>query len=93
MTWPLWMDRETLARALCVAPGAVDQYVARGVIPQPRKIGDAMRWRWEDVDNWLKGARDAQLSHAHSDPFEQGLERAHANGQAAPARASRQGAR
>lgn len=31
--WPDWCKRETLARRLDIEPGAVDQYVKRGVIP------------------------------------------------------------
>ena len=79
---PDYVDRETLAYRLSIAPGAVDQYVRRGLLPAPVTLGDALRWRWSDVDARLAGG-EAQPEPVHDDPYLRG---ALANGEAAAAR-------
>lgn len=71
--WPDYMKRETLARRLDLAPGAVDQYVKRGLLPMPHKIGEAQLWCWSEVDNWLRGVTPDVASATSSDPYLAGL--------------------
>jgi predicted DNA-binding transcriptional regulator AlpA len=57
---PPYMSRETLAAHMELKPGAIDQLHARGLIPDPVMIGDALRWCWEDVDAMIKGRKNAE---------------------------------
>lgn len=41
--WPDYCKKETLARRLDLEIGAVDQYVKRGLLPSPHKVGEALR--------------------------------------------------
>lgn len=50
---PLWMDTATLAYNLCVSTRTIDNWVAQGVIPPPRKRGGKMLWKWSEVDDRL----------------------------------------
>jgi predicted DNA-binding transcriptional regulator AlpA len=70
---PQYMTRETLARQLQIEPGAVDQYVKRGILPPAVAVGDALRWRWETVDSWLQGRQSVE---ATNDPYIAGANRA-----------------
>lgn len=58
MTLPLYppdyCDRATLAYRLGVEHGCIDQMVRRGEIPPPVAYSGAERWRWIDVDEWLR---------------------------------------
>ena len=40
--WPDYCKKETLARRLDLEIGAVDQYVKRGLLPSPHKVGEAL---------------------------------------------------
>jgi hypothetical protein len=71
---PDYVSRETLAYRLEIAAGAVDQYVTRGVLPAPIKIGEALRWRWSDVEMRLAGASSS--GDAVPDPYELGARHA-----------------
>ena len=62
MTRPAYMSRETLAQHLEIKPGAVDQYVRRGLLPSPVTIGEALRWRWDDVDEWIRSRTRGDVS-------------------------------
>jgi len=71
-SWPDYMARETLADRLDLKPGAIDQYVKRGLLPHPIQIGEARRWSWRDVDNWIRGVNGNDLS-VNDDPFLAGI--------------------
>ena len=51
--WPDYCNRATLAKRLDIKPGAVDQYVKRGLLPPPIQVGEALLWRWTDVDRYI----------------------------------------
>lgn len=70
--WPDYCSRETLAKRLDVSVSAIDQYVKRGAIPSPVHVGDALRWRWSEVDAMLRGASNVA---AVNDPFLAGVAR------------------
>jgi predicted DNA-binding transcriptional regulator AlpA len=71
MTRPAFMSRETLAQALELKPGAIDQLVTRGLLPQPVKIGDAIRWNWAEVEQWLTNAKRPSDASEIADIFKQ----------------------
>jgi predicted site-specific integrase-resolvase len=50
---PPWMDKETLAAHLSCSANTVENWSAQGVIPQPRKRGGKVMYRWAEVDEWL----------------------------------------
>ena len=56
MNWPDYCKRETLAKRLDIKPGAIDQYVKRGLLPPPIQVGEALLWRWADVDQFISGS-------------------------------------
>ncbi len=72
--WPDYMSKATLAQRLDLAEGAIDQYVTRGLLPAPVAIGDALRWRWADVEACLVGGtRDAGSHDYDGDPYFAGV--------------------
>lgn len=72
--WPDYMKRETLAKRLNLAAGAIDQLVTRGLLPPPITVGDALLWRWADVDSWLQ--RGQHREPESNDPYLAGVSRA-----------------
>jgi predicted DNA-binding transcriptional regulator AlpA len=50
---PPWQDIATLAAHICVSPATVDNWVRDGILPQPRKRGGKLMWKWIEVDAWL----------------------------------------
>lgn len=86
---PDFVSRETLAYRLDLAPAAVDQYVKRGLLPAPIQIGEALRWRWSDVEARYGAAKGvtADAPAATVDPYTAGV--THAAEEAAAARRSR----
>jgi hypothetical protein len=71
------MKRETLARRLNLAPGAIDQLVKRDLLPPPVQFGEAVLWRWQTVDDFISRGHHG----AEDDPYMRGL---HAAETAAP---------
>jgi predicted DNA-binding transcriptional regulator AlpA len=56
---PAWVDLAELARQICVSPTTVDNWVAAGVLPAPRKRGGKLMWKWSEVDAKLtNGTQD-----------------------------------
>lgn len=71
---PDFVPRETLAYRLDIAPGAVDQYVKRGLLPAPILIGEALRWRWADVEARYTHARVTDHAAGSTiDPYTEGV--------------------
>jgi predicted DNA-binding transcriptional regulator AlpA len=50
---PPWQDIATLAAHICVSPATVDNWVRDGILPQPRKRGGKLMWKWAEVDEKL----------------------------------------
>lgn len=71
--WPDYLKKETLARRLDLEIGAVDQYVKRGLLPSPHKVGEALLFCWAEVDSYLRGGNTAESEH--DDPYLAGLRR------------------
>jgi len=65
---PSFVSKATLAAELDISASTVDNYVQRGLLPKPVRIGGSARWYWEDVVAALRGRA------AESDPFMEGLD-------------------
>jgi predicted DNA-binding transcriptional regulator AlpA len=50
---PPWMDTPTLAKHICTSASTIDNWVAQGILPPPRKRGGKLMWKWSEVDAWL----------------------------------------
>jgi hypothetical protein len=50
---PPWVDMEKLCWAICTCPTSVENYVAQGKLPPPRKLGAKRLWKWKEVEEWL----------------------------------------
>jgi predicted DNA-binding transcriptional regulator AlpA len=62
---PPWQDTMTLAQHICVSPSTIDNWVAAGILPPPRKRGGKLMWRWSEVDARLaEGDNSSLMSEA-----------------------------
>jgi predicted DNA-binding transcriptional regulator AlpA len=50
---PPWQDTPTLAQHICVSASTIENWVAQGILPAPRKRGGKLMWKWAEVDAWL----------------------------------------
>lgn len=72
--WPDYMKRDTLAARLDLKPGAVEQYVKRGLLPPPVRLGEAELWYWPEVHRWINRAPDeSDHMDAAGDPYLEAL--------------------
>lgn len=72
---PPWQDMATLCAHICVAPTTVDNWVAKGILPAPRKHGGKLMWKWDEVDAYLN-RRAGQTPDAEADRIRDGTRRA-----------------
>lgn len=72
--WPDYCKKETLAKRLDLAVGAVEQLVKRGLLPSPHRCGEALLWYWPEVDSAIRGNNAGESEHV--DPYLAGIERA-----------------
>ena len=71
---PDFVSAETLAHRLDCSKSTVSGYVRRGLLPKPLKIGELVRWRWADVEQFIMDRRtSADGSAAADDPYLAGL--------------------
>lgn len=56
---PPWMDKATLIEHISVADTTVDNWVAAGILPPPRKRGNKLMWKWSEVDERLTVGQSA----------------------------------
>jgi hypothetical protein len=49
---------EKLCWAICTCPTSVENYVAQGKLPPPRKLGAKRLWKWKEVEEWLADNRN-----------------------------------
>lgn len=52
-----WYSVRTLARHLDVKEDTLRSWVRRGIGPKHYKLGNLVRFRAEDVDEWITSAR------------------------------------
>lgn len=60
---PEWVDRQRLMVEACLSDETVDAWVRQGLLPEPKKRGGKLMWRWATVDDYLEnGNPDEQPS-------------------------------
>lgn len=52
---PPFQDRQTLTKHLCISETTIDDYVAAGLLPRPRKGKGTPLWEWADVVTFIRG--------------------------------------
>lgn len=71
---PAYVDKAELQRQICRSETTIDDWVRRGILPQPiRPGGGAPLWRWADVDAALRRWAAGQES---GDPYSVGARNA-----------------
>ncbi len=67
---PSYLGKARLATELDISETTVDDYVRRGLLPKPVRLGGSVRWSWSQVQALL----DAHsISGSSDDPFMAGL--------------------
>lgn len=67
---PSYPSKKTLAAELDISESTVDEWVQRGILPKPIKLGGSVRWCWADVQASLSPMAGQQ---SDNDPFMQAL--------------------
>lgn len=57
---PPWMDMPTLCKHICASSTTVDNWVAQGILPPPRKRGGKLLWKWSEVDERLTNGKPVE---------------------------------
>lgn len=65
---PSFVAKSTLAAELDVSEATVDNWVERGILPQPIRCGSTPRWSWAEVQ-----AAMSRKAQAETDPFMAGV--------------------
>ncbi len=74
---PDYVSAETLAHRLDCSKSTVQDYVRRGLLPKPLKIGELVRWRWTDVERFINDLEAEGNPRADkADPYIVGIENA-----------------
>ena len=80
---PAYVCRQTAARMLDMSDDTFDRYVREGILPQPKRRGGLVRWKWSEIVAALDGGSIAVIE-VEPDAFERGIARAkEANSRAA----------
>jgi predicted DNA-binding transcriptional regulator AlpA len=67
---PSYLGKARLATELDISETTVDDYVRRGLLPKPVRLGGSVRWSWSQVQALL----DAHsIGGSSDDPFMAGL--------------------
>ena len=67
---PSYLGKARLATELDISETTVDDYVRRGLLPKPVKLGGSVRWSWSQVQALLDVH---SISGPSDDPFMAGL--------------------
>jgi predicted DNA-binding transcriptional regulator AlpA len=69
---PSYVSKATLAAELDIGESTVDDYVRRGVLPKPIRIGGNVRWCWAQIQASL-ASLTGSAQHSDNDPFMKGV--------------------
>jgi len=58
MNIPAYCSIRTVAEQLDCSETTVRDYVKHGKLPQPTRRCGLIRWKWDEVANWMDGAKD-----------------------------------
>lgn len=67
---PSYVSKARLAVELDIGESTVDDYVRRGLLPKPIKLGGAVRWSWAQVQTLLDAGASSNVA---ADPFMEGI--------------------
>ena len=78
---PDYVSAETLGYRLDTSRSTIDDWVKRGLLPQPQTVGTMQRWRWSDVEACIHAANHSLavasgngFADEDADPFSQGAQ-------------------
>ena len=71
---PAYVCRQTAARMLDMSDDTFDRYVREGILPQPKRRGGLVRWKWSEIVAALDGGSIAVIE-VEPDAFERGIAR------------------
>ena len=73
---PDLVDLDTMAYRLCMATRTVHDYVARGWLPKPVKIGNVNRWHWPDILEMVESLKNTSLCGGAEqvDEYDEGID-------------------
>jgi hypothetical protein len=61
---PPWQDSVTLAAHISVSVSTLENWVAAGILPPPRKRGGKLMWKWSEVDTCLSEGNNGPANEA-----------------------------
>jgi hypothetical protein len=61
---PPWQDSVTLAAHISVSVSTLENWVASGILPPPRKRGGKLMWKWSEVDTCLSEGNNGSVGEA-----------------------------
>ena len=70
---PDYVSADTLAHRLDCSKSTVAEYVRRGLLPKPLKIGELVRWRWTDVETCIAELENSPARADAADPYLDGI--------------------
>ena len=72
---PDYVSAETLAHRLDCSKSTVAEYVRRGLLPKPLKIGELVRWHWANVEKFIAELENSPAEADAADPYLDGIDR------------------
>ena len=79
---PPWQDMPTLCVHICVSSTTVENWVAQGILPAPRKRGGKLMWKWSEVDAYLTNGRPDGSPESDAERIRRGTREAAAESRA-----------
>jgi predicted DNA-binding transcriptional regulator AlpA len=77
---PDYVSVQTLAYRLDCSRSTIDDYVRRGLLPRPIRVGRMQRWRWRDIETWIAQAEGQGRDKEEDDPYMRGVDRVTTSG-------------
>jgi predicted DNA-binding transcriptional regulator AlpA len=74
---PAFVTRKRAALELDMSPDTFDEYVRKGVLPQPKRRGKLTRWKWAEIADALDGG-NLSVVQSTADEYDRGVDRAKA---------------
>lgn len=71
---PDYVSVDTLAHRLDCSVTTIRSYVQRGLLPCPIKLGELVRWRWNDVERFIRSLEARPQVGIIDDPYLVNLE-------------------
>jgi hypothetical protein len=69
---PTYVCRQTACRELDMSDDTFDKYVREGILPQPKRRGTLMRWKWSEIVAALDGGSTTVIE-LEQDAFQRGI--------------------